>query len=106
MDMIIHGVIRKIVLPATTCTVVSPNWKQILRCYHTYISDATGSKAAIDLTFVDPRSALLYIWKVGTDSWNSDHYPISMEYNGIIESCKCSKKASGLHNKKPIGQPL
>jgi hypothetical protein len=26
----------------------------------TYISDAAGSKAALDLTFVDPRSAVLY----------------------------------------------
>jgi hypothetical protein len=51
----------------------------------TYISDAAGSKAALDLTFVDPRSALLYTWKVRTDPWNSDHYPISIEYNGIIE---------------------
>jgi hypothetical protein len=56
-----------------------------------YISDATGSKTALDLTFVDPRSALLYTWKVGTDPWNSDHYPISIEYNGITEPWKCNK---------------
>jgi hypothetical protein len=31
MDIIIRGVIRKTVLPATTCTIVSPNWKQTLR---------------------------------------------------------------------------
>jgi hypothetical protein len=29
----------------------------------TYLSDATGSKAALDLTFVDPRTALLFSWK-------------------------------------------
>jgi hypothetical protein len=38
-------------------------------------------------------------WKVGTDPWNSDHYPIFIEYNGIIEPGKCSKEASRLHNK-------
>jgi hypothetical protein len=65
----------------------------------TYISDATGSMAAHDLIFVDPRSALLYIWKVGTDPWNSGHYPISIEYNSIIEPGRGSKKASRLHNK-------
>jgi hypothetical protein len=50
---------------------------------------------------VDPRSALLYIrtWKFGTDPWNSDHYPISIEYNGIIEPGKVSIKATRLHNK-------
>jgi hypothetical protein len=53
----------------------------------TYISDAT----AHDLSFVDPRSALLYMWKVGTDSWNSNHYPITIEYNGTIEPRKGSK---------------
>jgi hypothetical protein len=72
----------------------------------TYISDATGSKGALDLTFVDPRSALLYTWKVGTDPWNSDHYPITIEYNGTIEPGKGNKRASRLHNKTPIGQPL
>jgi hypothetical protein len=70
-DIIIRGVIRKILLPATICTIVSPNWKQTLHLLNdgsqTYISDATGSKAALNLTFVDPRSALLYTWKVGTD---------------------------------------
>jgi hypothetical protein len=65
----------------------------------TYISDAKGSKAALYLTFVDPRSALLYIRKVGTDPWNRDHYPISIQYNGIMEPRKGSKKASRLHNK-------
>jgi hypothetical protein len=48
---------------------------------------------------VDQRSALLYTSKVGTDPWNSDNYPISIEYNGIIEPGKGSKKASRLHNK-------
>jgi hypothetical protein len=32
-------------------------------------SDATGSKADLNLTFVDPRSTLLYAWNVGTDPW-------------------------------------
>jgi hypothetical protein len=63
------------------------------------ISDATGSKAALDLTFVDPRSALLYTWKVGRDPRNSDPFPIGIEYNGIIDPRKGSKKASRLHNK-------
>jgi hypothetical protein len=67
----------------------------------TYISDATGSKTGLDLTFVDPRSALLYTWTVGTDPWNSDHYPITMKYNGTIEPGKGSKKASRLYNKNP-----
>jgi hypothetical protein len=31
----------------------------------TYISDVTKSKAILDLSFVDPRLALLYSWKVG-----------------------------------------
>jgi hypothetical protein len=61
----------------------------------TNISDAIGSKAALDLTFVDPRSALLYTWKVGTDPWNSDHYPITIEYNGTTEPGKGSKKMDG-----------
>jgi hypothetical protein len=65
----------------------------------TYISDATGSKAALDLTFVDPRSVLLYIWKVGTDSRNRDHFPICIEYDGILKPRKGSNRASTLHNK-------
>jgi hypothetical protein len=65
----------------------------------TYISDATGYKAALDLTFVNPWSALLYTWKVGTDPWNSDHYPITVEYNGTIEPRKGSENASRLYNK-------
>jgi hypothetical protein len=64
-----------------------------------HISDATGSKAALDLTFVDSRSPLLYTWKVGTYPCNSDHYPITIEYNGTIEPGKDSKKASRLHYK-------
>jgi hypothetical protein len=63
------------------------------------VSDAIGSKAALNLTSVDLRSALLHAWKVGTDPWNSDHYPILIEYNNIIELSKCSKEASRLHNK-------
>jgi hypothetical protein len=63
----------------------------------TYI-DATGSKAALNLTFVDQRSVLLHTW-IGTDPWNSDHFPISIEYNGISELRKGSKKASRLHKK-------
>jgi hypothetical protein len=31
-DIVIHGVIRKAVLPTTTCAIVSPHWKQTLRC--------------------------------------------------------------------------
>jgi hypothetical protein len=67
----------------------------------TYISEATGSKAILDLTFVDPRSALLYIytWGVETDPWNSYHYPICIGYDGITEPGNGSKKASRLHNK-------
>jgi hypothetical protein len=71
-----------------------------------YISEATGSKAALDLTFVDPRSALLCTWKFATDSWNSDHFPISIEYNGIIDPRKGSKKASRPHNKDTNGLHL
>jgi hypothetical protein len=52
------------------------------------------------LTFVDPRSALLYSWKIGTDSWNRDNYTITIQYNGTTEPGKVSKKASRLHNKK------
>jgi hypothetical protein len=63
------------------------------------ITDATGSTADLDLTFVGSRSALLYAWKVGTDLWNSGHFPISIEYNGIIEPRKGSKKAFRPHNK-------
>jgi hypothetical protein len=48
---------------------------------------------------MDLTEALLYTWKVGTDPWNSDHCPISIEYNGIIEPRKGSKKASRFHNK-------
>lgn len=48
---------------------------------------------------MDPGSALVYTWKVGTDPWNSDHYPIFIEYNGKIEPKECSRKASRLHNK-------
>jgi hypothetical protein len=66
---------------------------------HTYISEAIGSKAPLDLTFVDQRSALLYTWKVGKYPWNSDQFPISIAYNGVIEARKGRKKASRLHNK-------
>jgi uncharacterized protein (DUF608 family) len=55
--------------------------------------------AAVDLTFMYPRSALLYTWKFGTDPWNIDHYPISIEYNGVIEPGQGSRKAPRLHNK-------
>jgi hypothetical protein len=55
--------------------------------------------AALEVTFVDPRSALLYTWKVGTDLCNSYHYPIFIEYNGIIEPGKCSEEAFRFHNK-------
>jgi hypothetical protein len=64
-----------------------------------HISDVTGSKAPLDLTFVDSRSTLLYTWKVGANPWSSDHNPITIEYNGTIEPGKGSKKASRLHNK-------
>jgi hypothetical protein len=63
-------------------------------------------QAALDLTFVDQRSALLYTWKVETDPWNRDHLSIYIEYNGITGSRKGSKKASGLHNKSSTGLPL
>lgn len=54
--------------------------------------------AALYLTSVDPRSALSYTCKVGIDPWNSDHFPISIVHNGIIEP---KKGANGfrLHNK-------
>jgi hypothetical protein len=64
----------------------------------TYISDATGSKAALDLTLVDPRLVLLYTWKAETDPWNRDHFPISIK-NGITEPRKGRKKAFTLLNK-------
>jgi hypothetical protein len=102
MDIIIRGVIRKTVLSATTCiTELETNIALLNDGSQTYvyISDATGSKAALDLTFVDPTSVLLHTSKVGADPWNSDHFPISIEYNGIIERGKCSKEAFGLHNK-------
>jgi hypothetical protein len=63
------------------------------------ISSATGSKAALDLTYVDQKSALLCTWKVGTDHLNSDHFPIFIEYKDVIEPRKGSKKAYRLHNK-------
>jgi hypothetical protein len=55
--------------------------------------------AALDLTPVDQRSARLYTSKVETDPRNSDHFPISIEYNGTREPRKGSKNASRLHNK-------
>jgi hypothetical protein len=66
----------------------------------TYISIATGSKAVLDLTYVDPRSALLCTWKVGTDPWNNDDFKIFIEYDGIIEPRKGSERASRLQNKE------
>jgi hypothetical protein len=66
----------------------------------TYIFDATVSKAALDLNFADPRSALLYTWKVETDPWNRAHFPISTKYNGITEPRK------GCLIKTPTGLPL
>jgi hypothetical protein len=56
-----------------------------------FISDVTESKAALYLTYVDPRLSLLYTWNVGTDPWNSDHFPIYIEYNGIIAPRKGSR---------------
>lgn len=64
----------------------------------TYISDTTGSLTALDLTFVNQRSALLYTWMVETDPWNSDHFAIFIKYNGIIGPRKGSKNACRLHN--------
>jgi hypothetical protein len=49
-------------------------------CCQTYIFNTTQSMAAITLTFVNPRSGLLYSWKVGTDPRNSDYFPISIKY--------------------------
>jgi hypothetical protein len=72
---------------------------------YTYISDAAGIKAALDLTFVGKRSALLYIWKARTDPWNNDHFPICIEYDGIIEQRKGSKKPSRLHNRHRLDSP-
>jgi hypothetical protein len=72
----------------------------------THISYTTGSKAALDLTFVDPRSALLYTWKVGRDPWKSDHYPIFIEYNGIIEQGNAAKRLLDCIINTLIGLPL
>jgi hypothetical protein len=69
----------------------------------TYIFDATGSMTAFDLTFVDQRSAVLYTWKVEPDPWNRDNFPVSIEYDGIMEPRKGSRKASRLHDKDTIG---
>jgi hypothetical protein len=60
-----------------------------------HISDATGSKAALNLTFADLKiSKHCHTWKVDTDPWNSDRFPISIDYNGVIEPRKGSKRAS------------
>jgi hypothetical protein len=82
MDIIVRGVIRK---NCTTdnnlyhcITKLETNITLLNDGSQTYISDATGSKAVLDQTFADPRSALLYTLKVGTDPWNSDHYPITV----------------------------
>jgi hypothetical protein len=99
MDTIICVVIRKIVLPV-----------QHVRLYHRienkhYVAKrrltdiTTGSKAALDKIFEDPSSSLLYVWKVGTDPWNSYHFSIFIEYDGILEPKRGSKKAYTLHNK-------
>jgi hypothetical protein len=64
-----------------------------------YIQSHEEMAAVHTYHFVNPRSALLYIWKVRADPWNRDHYPISTECNGIIQPGKGSKKASRLHNK-------
>lgn len=66
----------------------------------TYISDATGSKTALALTFVDPRWELLYVER---GPWNSDHYPISIEYNGITEPRNGSKRFRDCIIKASIG---
>jgi hypothetical protein len=50
---------------------------------------------AVDLV----HGSLLYTWTIGTDPWNSDHYSILIEYNGIIQPGKCSIGASKLQNK-------
>jgi putative sterol carrier protein len=48
---------------------------------------------------VDQRSALLYTWKVKTDPRYSEHFPISIECDGIIEP-RCGRiKDCRLHNK-------
>jgi hypothetical protein len=101
MGIIIHGVIRKILLPETTCTIVSPYLKEILRFPNDDSNKHISScriKGSPRPTFVDLRSAVFYIWKVGTDTWISDHYPITIEYDGTIEPGKDSIKASTLHN--------
>jgi hypothetical protein len=64
------------------------------------ISGATGSKAALNITFVDQRSALLCTWKVGTDPLNSANFPIFIECKGVTEQRKSSRKAYRLHNKE------
>jgi hypothetical protein len=71
MDIIIRGVIKKNCTTGNnlchSTTKLETNITLLNDSSQTYISDATGSKAALDLTFVDPRSALLYTWKDGTD---------------------------------------
>ncbi|XP_058810412.1 uncharacterized protein LOC131675448 [Phymastichus coffea] len=39
------------------------------------------SESCIDLTFCSPELFAKYNWQVLDDSWNSDHYPISIEFN-------------------------
>jgi hypothetical protein len=60
--------------------------------FQTYISDATGSMAAPDITSMDSTSALFYTWKVGKDPWNSDYFSVTIEYNGIIDQEKPAKR--------------
>jgi hypothetical protein len=70
MNIIIRGVIRNCTTGNNLyhcITELETNITLLKNGSQTYISDATGSKAPLDITSVDPGSDLLYTWKDGTD---------------------------------------
>ena len=46
----------------------------------TYLSPASGTYSAIDLTICDPTTALDYNWRVQEEPHGSDHFPIILEH--------------------------
>jgi hypothetical protein len=51
----------------------------------TYHGAASNKDSSIDLTLVIEEDRHRFRWRVGTDSWGSDHFPILIELNATFE---------------------
>jgi hypothetical protein len=51
----------------------------------TYHGAAMNTDSSIDMTLVKEDHCHCFCWRVGTDSWGSDHFPILVELNATFE---------------------